>query len=298
MRDIHGTTVLCVLYLFLLLTGCRSADVIVVGSKNFTEQVILGELLAQHIEKEANLKVDRRLNLGGTFICNQALRAGQIDVYVEYTGTAFTAILKHSPMSDPKAVYQQVKQEYHQFGIEWVSPLGFNNTFAILIREEDAQRFAIETVSEASRHTPAWVAGFGYEFIEREDGFKGLSETYALQFAEPPTVMELGLVYRALAENRIDLTAGDSTNGLIAALDLFVLEDDKRYFPPYDAAPIVRQPALDRHPELRGVLEKLGGTISEEAMRRMNYEVDGERKSVKEVVARFLRENIGQTTKK
>ena len=178
-----------------------------------------------------------------------------------------------------------------------MDPLGFNNTFTILIRRKDAELYAIKTISEASRFAPTWLAGFGYEFIERKDGFKGLSETYALQFAKSPKVMELGLVYRALAENQIDLTAGDSTNGLIAALDLFVLEDDKQYFPSYDAVPIVRQSVLDRHPELGRAFAKLGGTISEGEMRQMNYEVDGKRKPVKEVAARFLRENITQMRK-
>jgi len=262
---------------------------IVVGSKNFTEQVILGELLAQHIESKTGLEVERRLNLGGTFICHQAITAGEIDVYVEYTGTAFTAILRHEPISDPSQVYQQVKKEYAQrFGLEWTEPLGFNNTFAIIVRGEDARQLNLHTISQAAKYTPEWRAGFGPEFMERADGFAGLAATYGLRFAEAPRVMDLGLMYRALIEKQVDLVAGNSTDGLIASLGLVVLEDDRHYFPPYEAAPVVRQQTLERHPELRAALQHLGGLISEEDMRRLNYQVDGEHRDVKQVVQEFL----------
>ncbi len=270
------------------MSGCGSAETIVIGSKNFTEQVILGELLAQQIENQTELKVVRKLNLGGTFICDQALRAGELDGYVEYTGTAYTAILKNDPIRDPREVYQRVKESYGKEGMEWLQPLGFNNTFAILIRGEAAKRFGVRTISDIASYTPNWLAAFGYEFIERADGFEGLSETYDLKFAEPPRVMELGLTYRALAEQRVDLIAGDSTNGLIAALDLFVLEDDQQYFPPYDGVPVFRSETLQRYPQLREIINRLAGTIDEDQMRRMNYQVDGEGKLVKEVVAGFL----------
>jgi glycine betaine/choline ABC-type transport system substrate-binding protein len=278
--------------LFLLplipLGGCGSDEAIVIGSKNFTEQVILGELLAQRIENQTGLPVRRQLNLGGTFICDLALRAGEIDGYVEYTGTAFTAILKNDPLQDPQQVYDHVKEAYREVGIEWMEPLGFNNTFAILIRDEDARRLKIQTISEAAPYTPGWLAAFGYEFIERADGFEGLSRAYHLQFQEPPKVMELGLTYRALAEKNVDLIAGDATNGLVAALDLFMLKDDKSYFPPYDGVPIFRTEILERYPRVREVLSGLGGTINENQMRRMNYQVDAEEKTVREVVAAFL----------
>ena len=261
----------------------------VIGSKNFSEQVILGELMAQHIENYTGLTVDRRLSLGSTFLCHQALRAGEIDAYVEYTGTAFTAILKQRPIHDPQEVYRRVREQYWDLGIEWMKPLGFNNTFAIIVRGEDARRLNLKTISDAAAHTPKWLAGFGYEFIERKDGFRGLSETYQLKFAEPPRVMELGLTYRALAGEKVDLIAGNSTSGLINALDLFVLRDEKRYFPPYDAALLVRRDTLDLYPELRGVLEELEGVISEEMMRRMNYQVDGKKRDIKQVVSEFLK---------
>ncbi len=288
MKPIALTASVLLLGVLLPAGACSSGESIVIGSKNFTEQVILGEILAQQIESLTELQVIRKLNLGGTFICDLALRAGEIDGYVEYTGTAFTAILKNEPISDPDEVYQRVKEDYATQGMEWLQPLGFNNTFAILIRNEEALRLGVRTISEIAPHTPNWLAAFGYEFIERADGFKGLSETYNLKFAEPPRVMELGLTYRALADERVDLIAGDSTNGLIAALDLFMLEDDKGYFPPYDGVPVFRRRTLEQYPQLREVLNGLGGTIDEAQMRKMNSQVDGERRSVREVVGEFL----------
>ncbi len=288
MKGGRSFTVAALLALSIVGWACSSEDRVVIGSKNFTEQIILGELLAQQIEKQTDLQVDRRFNLGGTFICDQALRSGDVDVYVEYTGTALTAILEKPPVHDRQEAYETVRQDYANSGIEWLEPLGFNNTFAILIRGEEARRLNLHSISEAARYTPQWRAGFGYEFLERGDGLKGLIETYDLDFAAPPRVMELGLIYRALAEKAIDLTAGNSTDGLIDALDLFALEDDKNYFPPYDAVPLIRRQTLDRHPTLRSVLSGLGGRISEEEMRRLNYAVDGERQLVKEVVAEFL----------
>jgi osmoprotectant transport system substrate-binding protein len=273
----------------LAIAGCTANNQrIVIGSKNFTEQVILGELLAQEIEAKTNLKVDRRLNLGGTFVCHKGMLAGELDIYPEYTGTAYTAILKKTAISDPKAVYQQVKQTYaQQFKLDWTEPLGFNNTFAIVIRGDDARKNNLKTLTQAAKYTPQWQAGFGYEFLERADGFPGLAKTYNLKFAEQPKVMDLGLLYRALTDKQVDLVAGNSTDGLIDSLGLVVLQDDKRYFPPYEAAPVVRQETLQKHPELRQVLQGLGGKISETEMRRLNYEVDGNHRDVKQVVEEF-----------
>lgn len=281
-----------VLSLLITLTACqhRGGDRIVVGSKNFTEQIILGELLAQQIENRTGLRVERRLNLGGTLLCQQALRSGEIDAYVEYTGTALTAILKQTPSGNAQDVYRRVREAYaREFHLEVGPPLGFNNTFAIVIRGEDARRMHLETLSNAARFTPEWTAGFGYEFMERPDGYKGLAETYGLRFARPPRIMDLGLIYRALKEHQVDVVAGNSTDGLIAALDLFVLEDDRHYFPPYFAVPIVRRETLERHPGLRACFEEFAGKITEEDMRRLNYQVDGEHRDVKIVVREFLR---------
>ncbi len=275
----------------ILLAGCGARrDTIVVGSKNFTEQAILGELLAQHIEARTGLKVERRFYLSGTYICQQALLAGRIDTYVEYTGTALTAILKQSPEGDPRAVFERVRREYvSRFGLVVMEPLGFNNTFAIVIRGEDARRLGIHTISEAARDTPQWRPGFGYEFMERPDGYAGLVRTYGLVFGAPPRIMDLGLLYRALLDKQVDLVAGNSTDGLIAARDLAVLEDDRHYFPPYEAAPIIRQETLAQHPALREALAQLSGKISDDEMRRLNYAVDGERRDTTVVVREFLR---------
>ena len=278
-----------VLTLALLAAGCSSDNRIVIGSKNFTEQIILSELIAQHLEKHTDLEVDRRLNLGGTFVCHEGMLAGQLDIYVEYTGTALAAILKEPPSGDPEAVLATVRSAYRdQFGVEWTEPLGFNNTFAIIVRGDDARDLGLETISDASPHTADWRAGFGYEFIEREDGYLGLVATYGLRFPAAPRVMELGLTYRALADGEIDLIAGNSTDGLIDALDLVILEDDLQYFPPYDAVPLIRIEVGEAHPEVREALRILGDQITESEMRRMNYRVDGEHEDVKTVVREFL----------
>jgi osmoprotectant transport system permease protein len=280
---------LCLVLVCVTLASCSHPDRIVVGSKNFTEQVILGELVAQQIERTTHVEVDRKLNLGGTLVCHDALAAGQIDTYVEYTGTALTAILKMPPLSDSNQVYEAVKGTYEsRFGLEWTEPLGFNNTFAIVIRKDEAQRLNLKTISDAAPYTSKWVAGFGYEFLEREDGYPGLAKAYNLRFPAPPRVMDLGLTYKAEAERQLDFIAGNSTDGLIDKLGLTVLEDDKHYFPPYDAAPIIRDAVVKKHPEVRDALRQLSGKISAEEMRRMNYAVDGDHRDVKDVVRDFL----------
>jgi glycine betaine/choline ABC-type transport system substrate-binding protein len=269
--------------------GPPRADRIVVGSKNFTEQLVLGEIIAQQIENKTHLPVERRFYLAGSYICHQAILGGRIDVYPEYTGTALTAILKQGPSSDPKRVYEQVKTEYaRQFNLEVGQTLGFNDTFAIEIRGEDARRFGLKTISQAAAYTPKWRAGFGYEFMERPDGYVGLARTYGLRFAAAPRIMDLGLLYRALQDKQVDLVAGSATDGLIPALDLFVLEDDKHYFPPYEAVPVIRQEMLAHHPEVGQALNELAGKISDDDMRQLNYAVDGQHRDVKQVVKQFL----------
>src|SRR5213594_2996307 len=275
----HSSFILIIGVCFIfLVSGCSGSrhNKIVVGSKNFTEQAILGELLAQQVERTTGLPVERKLFLGGSLICHNALVAGELDLYVEYTGTALTAILKEKPINDPKEVYRRTRDAYlSRFGIELTEPLGFNNTFAIIIRGEVARRLKLKTISDAAAHTPRWRAGFGPEFMERENGFRGLSAAYNLKFAETPRIMDLGLSYRALSEGKVDLIAGDSTNVLISALDLFVLDDDRHYFPPYEAVPFARKQTLDAHPGLREALNALGRKISNDTMRRLNYAVDG-----------------------
>ena len=282
--------VILLLAIVLFLPGCSHRDRIVVGCKNFTEQIVLGELIAQQIENQTHLPVERRFYLGGTYIAHQGILAGRIDIYPEYTGTALTAVLKQSATSNPEAVYDRVKSEYeHRFHLTLGPPFGFNDTFAIEIRGEDARRLHLQTISQSAQYTPQWRAGFGYEFMERPDGYKGLAATYGLRFAAPPRIMDLGLLTRALKEHQVDLIAGNMTDGLIPALDLSVLADDKHYFPPYQAVPVIREETLAEHPEIRAALNRLAGKIPDEEMRRLNYEVDGKKRDVKEVVREFLR---------
>lgn len=265
---------------------------VTIGSKNFTEAVILGELLAQQIERDTDLAVDRRFNLGGTFICHEALKSGKIDGYVEYTGTALTAILKQPPLNDPRQVFRQVQKAYARLGLTAFPSLGFNNTFAIVIRQSDAEKYHLKTLSQAARFTPNWKAGFGYEFLARQDGFPGLAEAYGLKFADTPQAMELGLLYRALADRQVDLVAGNSTDGSIPVLNLSVLEDDRRYFPPYEAIPVFNSQTLQKYPQLRPVLGRLSNTLSAETMQRLNYQVDSQADSVEGVVENFLRSQV------
>jgi len=266
----------------------RGEGAIVVGSKNFTEQLVLGELLAQTIER-AGLPVERRLNLGGTLICDRATLTGDIDAYVEYTGTALTAVFHRDVDRDGARVFDTVRQEYARTGRALLPGLGFNNTFAILVRGADARARGLRTIDDAARESPHWRAGFGYEFMERPDGYSGLAKTYGLRFPQAPNVMDLTLSYRALASGQVDLIAGDSTAGLITGLDLVQLEDTRHYFPPYDAAIVVRAETLHRRPALRNALEQLSGRVSTDDMRAMNYAADVEHRDIREIAARFLR---------
>jgi glycine betaine/choline ABC-type transport system substrate-binding protein len=291
----RSAKIICTLLVFLLLLpviACeRNANRIVVGSKNFTEQLILGELFAQIIEARTHLPVERRFYLAGTFICHQAILAGRIDIYPEYTGTALTAVLKQQPSSDKQEVYRRVKQGYEsQFGLSVGPPLGFDDTFAMVIRGEDARQFRLKTLSEAAVFAPKWRAGFGYEFMERPDGYKGLVASYGLRFAEAPRIMDLGLITRALKERQVDIIAGNNTDGLIPALDFVVLEDDHHYFPPYEAVAILRGEMLKNHPEVGTALGELSGAISDDDMRRLNYAVDGQHRDVTAVVREFLKQ--------
>ena len=288
-RHLFGWLALCGLGLLAACNPDRHSG-IVVGSKNFSEQSLLGEIVAQHLEARTHQPVTRRFYLAGSYICQQALLAGRIDTYVEYTGTALTAILHDPLQSNPSAVLGQVQSEYQKrFGLEVLPSLGFNNTFAIVVRGEDARRLNLKTISDAASYTSQWRAGFGYEFMERPDGYPGLARTYGLWFSGSPRILDLGLLYRALLEKQVDLVAGNSTDGLLSARDLVMLEDNKHYFPPYEAVPIVRADTLARYPEVRATLLELSGTINDAEMRKMNYEVDGEHRDIADVARQFLR---------
>jgi osmoprotectant transport system permease protein len=285
--------------------GAEVAATVVIGAKGYTEQLILGELLAQEIEAQTPLRVKREFSLGSTFLVHEALRRGRIDGYVEYTGTAWTAILGQPPLAplpqqqraeqraEQRAkVWQKARQLYSErYGLRLFPSLGFENTFAILIRRADGQRLGLRTISDAVAPARQWTAAFGYEFLNRADGFPGLAQRYGLRFSKPPSAMDLGLTYRALADGRVDLIAGDSTNGLIAVLQLQQLEDDLGYFPPYDAVPVFQEASLRRHPELIAIVKRLTGRLSAATMQKLNAAVDQQRQTPEQVVRRWRQES-------
>lgn len=276
--------------LALLASACSSRrNDIVVGSKNFTEQLILGQILAQYLGQACSAPTDGRFYLGGTYICHQALLAGRIDTYVEYTGTAVAAVLKEKFSHDRSQVFEQMKAGYKQrFNLDVMPPLGFNNSFAMIVRGDDAKLMGISKLSELGRHAPEMILGVGYEFLERADGFPGLARTYDLRFRKPPVVMDLGLLYNALEHKSVDIIAGNNTDGLIQALGLEVLEDDRAYFPPYDAVPVARPELLQRFPPAQPAFVALGGKLSADEMRKLNYDVDGRRLDASDVAKQFL----------
>ncbi len=276
------------------LTACappRSSH-IVIGAKDFTEQVILGELLAQEIEAEGAGPVERRFWLAGSYLCQQALASGRIDGYVEYTGTALTAILKQ-PLPPPgsrdaASVHATVERIYAQrYGVQTGPSLGFEDTFAMVVRGEEARRLGLRTISDVARLAPQWRLGVGYEFAERPDGLPGLEAAYTLHFAGSPRTMELGLLYRSLRAHQVDIVAGNSTDGAIQALGFVALEDDRHYFPPYEAVPLMRSDALAQWPAIGKAVARLAGRVSADEMRAMNLAVDGEHEDPSEVVRAF-----------
>lgn len=287
-RSIFAILLACSLFLSIL-GGCSPSHSgrIIIGSKNFTEQVILAEFMAQHLEARLHVPVERRFYLAGSYIAHQAVLADRIDIYPEYTGTALTAILKEPPNWDANEVFNEVHEQYEKrFQLAVFRPFGFDNSFAMVMRGADARRLGISKLSQARTYAPQWTFGCGYEFLERPDGYEGFVRRYQLTFAGK-RVMDLGLLYRALQDHQIDLAAGNGTDGLIAALDMTVLQDDLRYFPPYEAVPVVNDKALQRFPQLAPALNELANTISNDEMRKLNYAVDGERRDVIEVVKEF-----------
>jgi osmoprotectant transport system substrate-binding protein len=284
-----GTKAIAGLIAALLACGCSGSRPIVVGSKNFTEQLVLGEILAQQLERKLRIKVERKLNLGGTLLAHEALIHGQIDLYPEYTGTALTAILKLPPSSDSAGVLGEVRSAYEKrWQVEWLAPLGFNNSFAMVVRGDDARRGGLRTLSQAAKFRTDWVMGVGYEFLQRPDGFGGLIKTYGLEIKGQVKTMDLGLLYRALEQRQVDMIAASATDGMLSALDVTVLQDDKHYFPPYDATPVVRADALSRYPGMRGALDGLAGKLTDQAMQKLNYELDGKHRPLAEVAREFL----------
>ncbi len=264
-----------------------SGAAVVVGSKNFTEQVILGEIVAQALESEG-VQVVRKLDLGGTFVCDRGIRSGDLDVYVEYTGTAVTAVFHEQVPHDSREAFERARELYARAGLTALDTLGFNNTFAILVRSRDAAALGLRTIGDLRSVAGRWTPGFGYEFLQRDDGYPGLVRTYGLTFGSPPRSMDLSLIYKALADGQVDVIAGDATSALIEALHLTPLEDNRRYFPPYDAVPVVRTATLLRHPEIGRALGRLAGHISSGEMRMLNAAVDIEHRDVRLVAGEFL----------
>jgi osmoprotectant transport system substrate-binding protein len=273
------------------IAGCTREDPITVGSKNFTEQVVLGEIVAQHLEHRLARRIDRKLNLGGTMLAHQALVRGEIDLYPEYTGTALTTILKLPPTSDPASTTALVRGEYQsRFGLQWMDPLGFNNTFAMVVRGDEARKYKIATLSDAARYAPGWTLGVGYEFQQRPDGLAGLLKTYQLPLQGTPKTMDLGLLYKALEQGQVSMVAGNATDGQLSVLNAVILQDDQHYFPPYDCGFVVRPEILKDYPALQQALGELVGRFSDQTMRKLNHQVDGEHRPVREVAEQFLRE--------
>jgi len=264
--------------------ACHREPRVRVGSKNFSEQLILGEIVAEHLENKLHGHVSRKLDLGGTLLTQQAMVSGEIDVYPEYTGTALTAVLKQKPLRDPAQVLTAVRQGYAKWHLEWLDPLGFNNTFAMAIGKQG--NLATLTQAAAAR---AWKLGAGYEFAHREDGLPGLMQVYGLRLAGSVKTMDLGLLYQALSKGQVDMVAGNSTDGMLSVLPVTVLTDDKHYFPPYDCALVVREEAERQFPGLRAALVELSGRISSETMRRLNYQLDGMHRPAREIARNFLR---------
>jgi len=284
------TTRLCGLALILLLTGCGARNHIVVGSKNFTEQLILGEIIAQHLEARLHQPVERKLDLGGTLLAHQALLSNGIDMYPEYTGTAFTNVLKRSGVTDPAVVLEQVRAEYSRgFHLDVLDPLGFENSFAMTVRGEDARSRHLQTLSDAAVDPAGFSLGAGYEFLTRPDAYGALNTAYAITWTAAPRSMDLGLLYQALEQKQVSMAAANTTDGLLNQLDVTVLKDDKHVFPPYQACIVVREASLARYPNLRAILLELSGKITDQEMRSLNYAVDGEHRPARDVAKEFLR---------
>jgi len=278
-----GKALIALLALFSI--ACSREQRVRVGSKNFSEQLVLGEIIAQHLENRLHGHVSRKFDLGGTLLTQQAMESGQLDVYPEYTGTALIAVLKAKPLKDPAEVLKAVRQGYRQWHLEWLDPLGFENTFAMAVRNEDG---GYKTLSAAAQ-ARAWKLGAGYEFAHREDGLPGLMKTYSLRLSGTPRTMDLGLLYQALSKKQVEMVAGNSTDGLLSVLPVTVLEDDRHYFPPYECALVVREEAERQFPALRPALNELSGKINSDTMRRLNYELDGKHRPAREIARNFLK---------
>ena len=275
--------------------GVSAAEgTVVVGSKNFEESRLLAEMFAQVIEERTGLRVERRLNLAGTQVCFEALRAGAIDLYPEYTGTGLASILGEEPATgeagDAAATLARVRRVFlERWDLHWLAPLGFENAYEVAVPRALAERWGLVTLTELARVAPELSAGFGYEFAERPDGLPGLAETYGLEFGSVRRLQQ-ALKYGAVAAGEIQALDVYTTDGRLLTHDLVVLEDDRGFFPPYAAAPLARGEALERHPEVAAALALLAGSLDEGRMRRLNFRLQEEKAEAAAVAGDALRE--------
>ena len=274
--------------LALLPAGCHSTPRVVVGSKNFAEQLLLGEIAAQQIERRLHVLVDRKLEIGGTLLAHEALVKGDIDLYPEYTGTALAAVLKQAAKGDAESVLAEVRNGYRQWNLRWMDPLGFNDTFSMVVLRTDADARHIRTLSDAGAYEPGWKLGAGYEFVQRSDGLAGLQKAYGMRLDGKVRTMDLGLLYAALDQHQVDMAAANSTDGQLSSARFAALEDDKHFFPPYQAAFVVRETALEKFPGLEQALKELSGSLTTESMRELNHQVEGLHRPGPKVVAEWL----------
>jgi len=293
LKNFMGLAIALVFLLSIALTGCSGGDKIVIGSKDFSENILLGEIFSQLIEAKTDIKVERKLNLGGTFVCFEAIKNGQIDIYPEYTGTGLTAQLKMDVIGEPDEAYRVVAEEFNkQFDIKWLSPLGFNNTYTLAVNDKVYQQYGVETFSDLAKISENLVFGAEHEFFDRQDGYEGLVEKYSLKFKGEPKKMNVSLKYQAIGNGDMDVTDAFATDGAIKQYNLKVLTDDLGFFPPYYAAPIIRNATLERYPELEDILNALANVIDDAAMTDLNYKVDVEGKDVAKVAKEFLNEKV------
>ncbi len=293
LKNFMGLAIALVFLLSIALTGCSGGDKIVIGSKDFSENILLGEIFSQLIEAKTDIKVERKLNLGGTFVCFEAIKNGQIDIYPEYTGTGLTAQLKMDVIGEPDEAYRVVAEEFNkQFDIKWLSPLGFNNTYTLAVTDKVYQQYGVKTFSDLAKISENLVFGAEHEFFDRQDGYDGLVLKYSMKFKGEPRKMNVSLKYQAIGNEDMDVTDAFSTDGAIKQYNLKVLTDDMGFFPPYYAAPIIKNATLEKHPELEDILNALANVIDDAAMTDLNYKVDVEGKDVAKVAKEFLNEKV------
>jgi osmoprotectant transport system substrate-binding protein len=266
------------------------AQTLKVGSKNFTEQFVVAELYAGALEA-AGFKVERKINLGTTLVAHEAVRTGAIDIYPEYTGTGLYAVMKAQGVTetDPAKIHEMVKAHYErEYKLTWLKPSNVNNGYAIIVRPETAREMNLKTLSDLPKAAPKLKLGAGPEFADRRDGIKGLKEVYGIEFREFRQFAALRLRYEALAQKQIDVTNGYATDWQIAAEKFAALDDDKKLFPPYYLAPVVRLDVA-ANPKAVEALEKVGAAIDNTVMQELNRQVEVDKKEPRQVAAAFLK---------